>query len=322
MSDPQADAFMRSYLRQPDDSTARLVFADWLDEQGGPGNEAWARYIRAKYEATKHPKHTLERRHAERIASAAAHDIVAKLTIPADLFVKYPASLLQLLPPRNIVVDLEAFEIPRDVVELMPESVARENLVLPLLCQGRTLIVANSDLMEKLDFILNVETLAVGGTEDGILEAINRHYGLTETESVDSILVDFTDTVWWNPTTPPVARLLALIVAEAINLGADRVLFVPAADHFAVRVRNRDGWTDRDVIPLRLHQPLVEHAARLCGWASFPAGGHIVGTFHQRHSGFVFAVEVQIASGEFGIGMQFDIQRRFEIADASDTGID
>src|SRR5947207_2177705 len=32
----QADAFLTAILERPDDATARLVFADWLDEHGEP----------------------------------------------------------------------------------------------------------------------------------------------------------------------------------------------------------------------------------------------------------------------------------------------
>ena len=220
-SDPQADAFLRSYLRQPNDITARLVFADWLDESGKPHNQAWARYIRAKEEAVRHADGTAERKSAERIASAAAPDIVARLTVPAELFVGYPASLLRLLPPPNLAVTLADFVIPRAVVELMPESVARENLVLPLQLQGNTLLVAaadphNGDTIEKLDFILTKDILAVGCTEDDMREALDRHYGLTETESVDSVFYEFYQHAEPDPPAfapedshTPVARLLA-----------------------------------------------------------------------------------------------------------------
>ncbi len=50
-SHPDADAFMRSYLRKPTDATTRLIFADWLEETGDESNVAWARYIRLKVEA-------------------------------------------------------------------------------------------------------------------------------------------------------------------------------------------------------------------------------------------------------------------------------
>ncbi len=88
---------------------------------------------------------------------------------------------------------------PPAVLALVPESVARENLVLPLRLDGETLWVAAADptdlsVADKLTFILNKKVRLVGYPRAGINAAINRHYGRTETESVDSMLVEFTDT--------------------------------------------------------------------------------------------------------------------------------
>jgi uncharacterized protein (TIGR02996 family) len=41
-------ALLRAICDHPDDDTPRLVFADWLTEQGGPVNCAWANAIRAQ----------------------------------------------------------------------------------------------------------------------------------------------------------------------------------------------------------------------------------------------------------------------------------
>src|SRR5689334_11583200 len=108
-SHPTADAFMRGYLPNPSDATARLVFADWLEETGTPWNRAWAYYIRVKAEADQFPPGSAERRDLEAQAAGYARRIRARLTIPAALFVGYPKSLLQLLPGPNITVRLDGF---------------------------------------------------------------------------------------------------------------------------------------------------------------------------------------------------------------------
>src|SRR5262249_4712562 len=81
----------------------------------------------------------------------------------------------------------------------VPESVARENVILPLALERGTLTVvvsdpADQDTIQKLRFILNREIAVVVAPREQIIEAINRHYGPTETESVDSMLREFTDT--------------------------------------------------------------------------------------------------------------------------------
>lgn len=87
----------------------------------------------------------------------------------------------------------------RAVIELIPESVARENFIVPLRLQNGTLLVATANphdllLRDKLTFIINKPIRLIGCPRIDILRAMNRCYGRTETESVDSMLCEFTDT--------------------------------------------------------------------------------------------------------------------------------
>src|SRR5438128_10118945 len=96
-------------------------------------------------------------------------------------------------------VSLAGATIPPSVIELVPESVARENEVIPLSQENGTLKIVvhdptDFDTIQKLQFILNKEIQPVLAAREEIVEAINRHYGQTETESVDSMLQEFTDT--------------------------------------------------------------------------------------------------------------------------------
>ena len=85
------------------------------------------------------------------------------------------------------------------VIELVPESVARENAVLPLDQDEDSLRVIVSDpfdieTIEKLRFILNRRVETALAPRESILESINRYYGQVEGESADSMLQEFTDT--------------------------------------------------------------------------------------------------------------------------------
>src|SRR5207245_6643333 len=96
-------------------------------------------------------------------------------------------------------VNLTDVTIPAAVVELVPESVARENVVMPMSQENGSLKIIMSDptdfdTMQKLQFILNKDIQPVLASREQLIEAINRHYGQTETESVDSMLQEFTDT--------------------------------------------------------------------------------------------------------------------------------
>lgn len=66
MSDEET--FLRAICADPDDDTPRLVFADWLDEQGGVRNEQWAELIRVQVQLGRNPgadRGRLEARDAE-----------------------------------------------------------------------------------------------------------------------------------------------------------------------------------------------------------------------------------------------------------------
>ena len=95
--------------------------------------------------------------------------------------------------------DLSDVPIPPSVVELVPESVARENAVLPL---GRGRRRAEGPRQRPVR-LRHPRKAAVHpqpqgeialATRESILEAINRYYGQIEGESADSMLQEFTDT--------------------------------------------------------------------------------------------------------------------------------
>jgi uncharacterized protein (TIGR02996 family) len=195
LSHPDADAFVRAILRDPADVTTRLVFADWLEETDDSSNVAWARFIRLKAEAACHRFGSPQWAKLEAQAAGDARLVRANLTLPAGVFVSSPKPFLQLLPAPSITVQLAKFEVPRAVIEFVPESVARENCVLPLDLQPDALLIAsadpdNRDTTEKLGFILNEGIVSVRAELDAIVAAINRHYGQTETESIDCVLYE------------------------------------------------------------------------------------------------------------------------------------
>jgi type IV pilus assembly protein PilB len=172
-------------------------------------------------------------------------------------------------------VDLGTVTIPKSVIELVPESVARENVVIPLQLSDDKLELITADptnyeAIQKLQFILNKDIVPVLAVQDQIQEAINKNYGQTETESVDSMLVEFTDTAIEFTQTEsmasmaaaddsdaPVVRLVNLIIQEAINLRASDIHVEPFADRVRVRYRIDGVLVERDAAPRRLLAPLL-----------------------------------------------------------------
>src|SRR6516165_4743189 len=152
-------------------------------------------------------------------------------------------------------VDLTEVTIPQAVIELVPESVARENVVIPMAQDNGILRIIMSDpsdfdTLQKLQFILNKDIQPMLAPREQIIEAINRHYGQTETESVDSMLAEFTDTAIdfteteataagsiGEESDAPVVKLVNLIIQEAVSLRASDIHIEPFADRVRVRYR-------------------------------------------------------------------------------------
>jgi type IV pilus assembly protein PilB len=169
-------------------------------------------------------------------------------------------------------VDLSTIEIPKSVIELVPESVARENLVIPLSLEGNVLKLITADptnyeAMQKLQFILNKDVQPVLAVQEQIQEAINRNYGQTETESVDSMIAEFTDTAieftqteggmgnlegGGDESDAPVVKLCNLIISEAVDARASDIHIEPFGDRIRIRYRIDGNLVERDNAPRRL----------------------------------------------------------------------
>jgi hypothetical protein len=124
--------------------------------------------------------------------STFARDIRARLTIDAARLAGNVEHIRRFLPPQNIDVTLAGYTLTRELLELMPESVARENMAVLLEGNGRELKLAMADprdydTIEKLTFILNKDIEPVQVSQDEIAAAIECCYGQSETESVSSI---------------------------------------------------------------------------------------------------------------------------------------
>jgi len=79
-------------------------------------------------------------------------------------------------------IDLTGLTIPPSVIDLVPESIARENTLLPLAYEDGAIQIVTADptdfdTMQKLQFILKKDLRPVRSSHDQIVEAINRHYG-------------------------------------------------------------------------------------------------------------------------------------------------
>lgn len=178
-------------------------------------------------------------------------------------------------------IELREIEIPPSVIELVPESLARENIVMPLAQGSGTIKVIMHDplgfeTIEKLRFVLNREIEVALAPKEAIVEAINKYYGRSsgETESVDSMLQEFTDTaidfaedagpggksgttVTLEEGDAPVIKLVHLIIQEAVTMRASDIHIEPFADRVRIRYRIDGVLMERDSAPRRLLAAIV-----------------------------------------------------------------
>ncbi len=169
--------------------------------------------------------------------------------------------------------------------ELVPESVARENNVLPVREEDGKLVVRMSDpndcdTIEKLRFILNRPIQVEAATTGEIHEAINEQYGHSDDESADSLLQEFTDTsIDFTETreettlgssaltenSAPIVRLVSLILAEAMQLRATHVFIRPDDACLEINLVIDGVLRKRDCPPLRLLPAIVNRLRDLAG---------------------------------------------------------
>ena len=170
-------------------------------------------------------------------------------------------------------VDLTKVEIPESVIELMPETVARENAVIPLEETGtgglRVLMCNPNDVdtIENLRFILNRDVSVALAPKSMIIGAINTSYGQMEGESADSILQEFTDTAIdftetvedgddmnkdeVDESSSAIVRLVQMMVSEAVQVRASDIHIEPFEDRVRIRYRIDGVLHERDTLPKR-----------------------------------------------------------------------
>jgi uncharacterized protein (TIGR02996 family) len=195
------DDLLQAIIENPDDDALRLVFADSLEDHGELER---AEFIRVQIELAKLPntrRPELEQREPELLAKNESEWVkpirhcvvswtfhrgfIAEVTVTVDMYKEHTVELLNLAPIRRMWVDGAEVEISGSARGLVPESIARESLILPLghghFFPDDCLLVAvpspiDDDLLLRLNFILNRNLAAVEAPRQRLEEVINRRY--------------------------------------------------------------------------------------------------------------------------------------------------
>jgi len=110
------------------------------------------------------------------------------VAVPAAVPEPPPVPVVQ--PVRGFV-DLVGLEIPRDILDLIPESVARENTVIPVALVDNRLRVAmpnhlDLELIKKLRLLVMRNIDSVPASKGSILTAIDNYYGRSKNSETDA----------------------------------------------------------------------------------------------------------------------------------------
>ena len=181
-------------------------------------------------------------------------------------------------------VDLNGRVIPEEVINSVPESVARDNIIIPLEVDGPMLKIAmsdptNFDLVTKLQFILNREIIPSVAGKEQITELINKHYGSDDDNAVAQLLkegfADYEDGGAGGAKGPglsdsnegdaPIIRLVNLIIQEGVNDRASDIHIEPFAERIRVRYRIDGVLAERENPPRKLLMPLLSRIKIMAG---------------------------------------------------------
>ncbi len=169
-------------------------------------------------------------------------------------------------------IDLAAIVISPAMVKVVPETLARRLVAVPVSREDSTLTVAISDPLNVTAFDLLEQTTRlqvnlVAAPEGDILLAIERLYasGQTIEEIIDELMKLGTDRLaTTTEQDAPMIRLVDRIIAEAVNSGSSDIHIHPEEKILRVRLR-RDGVLTSGYLAPKEVQPALIARMKIIG---------------------------------------------------------
>ncbi|MCL4478532.1 MAG: type IV-A pilus assembly ATPase PilB [Deltaproteobacteria bacterium] len=151
-------------------------------------------------------------------------------------------------------INLEEFEIDKEIAKKIPESVARKHFVIPVNQTGSTLIVATSDptnlsVIDEIKFLTGYNVEFVVATETAIKKAVEKYFEvstdyqeLLNEAAQEYEVIDDDDNIDVKSLEKaseeaPVIKLVNSILNDAIKKGASDIHVEPYEKTFRVRFR-------------------------------------------------------------------------------------
>ncbi len=151
-------------------------------------------------------------------------------------------------------INLDEFEIEKDIVRKIPENIARKHMILPVNQTGSTLIVATSDptnlsVIDEIKFLTGYNVEFVAATEAAIKKAIEKHFEvstdyqeiLNEAAEEYEVIGDEDNidvkTLEKASEEAPVIKLVNSVLNDAIKRAASDIHIEPYEKIFRIRFR-------------------------------------------------------------------------------------
>jgi type IV pilus assembly protein PilB len=166
-------------------------------------------------------------------------------------------------------------------MEMMPESMMKEYQIIPIEHKDGRLKVAITDPLdlESVDairFRLGMDIDCVLAAKAKVQQIIQAYTEQTESESVDSMLqeftssdVDFVDSgekgAEVHAESAPIIRLVQLMITEAVRMRASDIHIEPMANRLRVRYRIDGVCVEREAPPKRLQGSITTRVKLLSG---------------------------------------------------------
>jgi general secretion pathway protein E/type IV pilus assembly protein PilB len=184
-------------------------------------------------------------------------------------------------------IDLATVDVEKDILSLIPHSVARRYKVVPLEKKDDTLVVAISDPLnlhsiDSLRMLLKMHIEPVIADADDIQKSIERHYGAEEEavakmlEEISSGDIQFIDDSGKAMTAEeqeqkaeaeeaPVIKLVSLLIMEAFRNRASDIHLEPLGRKFRIRYRIDGYCHEVEGPPRRLQGSVLSRVKIMAG---------------------------------------------------------
>jgi type IV pilus assembly protein PilB len=161
------------------------------------------------------------------------------------------------------IVDCSKYNVPKEIIDLIPKDVAEKKIILPLEVKNKTLLVVMADpldwpAIDELAFRTGLKIAVAVAPETAIVEAIEQYYLPDKEDNWDDMMKDIptyehaeilkgqpdednkdvnVQTLYNISEAPPIVKLVTMIIVDAVKSRASDIHLEPHENYVQVRYR-------------------------------------------------------------------------------------